>query len=1085
MKKKALRKDFYLEIVKTRGRFLSILFIVALGVAFFSGIRASEPDMRYSADAYFDEHKLYDGKIVSTLGLTEADVEAIGKVEHVETVEGAYSLDALCDVQESQKVLHIMSLTEELNQLTVDEGRLPKKNDECFIDATFLANTPYKLGDYITFQGVANGEIEDTLVTSKYQIVGVGSSPSYISFGRGSSLIGTGEVSGFVYLPEKSFKQEFYTEAYVSIIGAKDKVAFTDDYDNLVNATLDKIEEITEYRGIVRRDQLVQEANEELNHAKEELEEAKETAQKQLDESALELENAKKRLQDGYIQLENGKQSIQDAKQTLQSKQVEIDNAFVQYQSGLERLSEGKSTLDEQIEDYHTNLPSIQAQIAQGEAAIVQGREQLAVKWDEYYQLLEVAPPESLLEMKLQLDEAEAALVEQSKVMAQTKLQVEQGAAALENAKEEIAQREMQLTSVQQQISFGQEQINNGWKELNAQEQRILVAEQELEDGQKQYDDGKVKYDEAEKEAHTKLTEGEQDIVEAQQKINDIKLPTWYIDSRNGSADYVGYGDNADRMRAIGRVFPILFFLVAALISLTTMTRMVEEQRIQIGTLKALGYNKISIVSKYLNYALIATFVGSVIGVLIGEKIFPFIIVYAYKIMYKSIPDIVIPYNWEYAIMATGTALLCTSIATIFSCYKELAADPAVLMRPPSPKSGKRILLERIPFLWKRLSFTWKSTMRNLIRYKKRFFMTVFGIGGCMALMLVGFGLKDSIFEIGTIQYEEVQLYDATVYLKDGISQEDKKELYRYIDQEEKIIDSTSIYMKNITISNDKVKKERDVYLCVPENTVDIEKFIAFRNRIDKKSYHLSDKGVILTEKAAKLLEVKKGDTLQITLDKNVTKKIKITDICENYMGHYMYMTPELYRTLQSDNPSYNGILLETGERSEQGVLKIGEKLLSKEGTLNVSYTHGVREQLDDMLGSLNIVIIVLIISAGMLAFVVLYNLNNININERKRELATIKVLGFYDKEVAAYVYRENILLTFIGALAGAWLGKILHRFVIVTVEIDNAMFGRNIDWSSYLISILFTIGFSLVVNWVMYYKLKKIDMIESLKSVE
>ena len=484
--------------------------------------------------------------------------------------------------------------------------------------------------------------------------------------------------------------------------------------------------------------------------------------------------------------------------------------------------------------------------------------------------------------------------------------------------------------------------------------------------------------------------------------------------------EYSGYGENAERLGAIGRVFPVLFFLVAALISLTSMTRMVEEQRTAIGTMKALGYSKMSIAKKYLGYALIATAGGSVLGVLIGEKILPYIIVYAYGILYKHITHILIPYQW----------------------------------------------------------------IRNLTRYKKRFFMTVFGIGGCMGLMLVGYGIKDSCYEIAELQFRDIQMYDGSVYLKEDISDETRQNLLDYMKDDSDISHYMQTSMKNVTLVNGKNK--RDTYQVVFSEPKDVKDYFDFHDRKSKEEYTLDDEGVIISEKTGKLLNAKAGDTIEIKDEENGNKKVKIAHICENYMGHYIFFTPSYYEKVYGENPEYNSIFF-AGQKgdTQEDYNKIGEDILTQEGALSVSYMRDIEKQLDDMLKSLNLVIVVLIISAGMLAFVVLYNLNTVNITERQRELATLKVLGFYDLEVAEHVYRENVLLTFIGAAVGVVLGKFLHAFIIDTVEVDTAMFGRNINFSSYMYSLLFTILFSLIVNGIMDFKLKKIDMVESLKSIE
>ena len=561
------------------------------------------------------------------------------------------------------------------------------------------------------------------------------------------------------------------------------------------------------------------------------------------------------------------------------------------------------------------------------------------------------------------------------------------------------------------------------------------------------------------------------------------KLQNWYIYDRNDLPDYSGYGDNADRMKAIGEVFPVIFFLVAALISLTTMTRMVEEQRTQIGTLKALGYARHSIAGKYLGYAFLATLLGSAAGIFTGEKIFPYIIINAYGIMYKHMNELLIPYNVMYGIGAAGTALFCTLAATILACYKELREQAAQLMRPPTPKQGQRVVFEKITFLWKRLNFSWKASVRNLVRYKKRFFMTIFGIGGCMGLMIVGFGLKDSIFAVVDIQYGEIQRYDGTVIMAEGASEKEKGEVAQMLGKETEVDDAMEGILTQITIGNG--SKWHDVYLDVPKDKKQFPEFVTLKERTTDRRYSLDEKEVVLTEKIAKELEVQAGDMITIRDEEKGDLKVKIKAVCENYMGHYLYMTADAYEAVYNEKPEYNAVFYKTVSGTTKEAQSVGEDILQLPGALSVSYTTDLKQQVDDMLGALDIVIVVLTISAGMLAFVVLYNLNNINITERKRELATLKVLGFYPNEVSAYVYRENIVLTVLGALFGVALGKILHRFIIVTVEIDTVMFGRNIDMSSFVYSFLLTVAFSMIVNGAMYFKLKKINMVESLKSVE
>lgn len=1103
MKMKPTSKDFYMEIRKSPGRFLSILFIVALGVAFFSGIRASEPDMRLTGDAYFDESNLMDIKALSTYGVTQDDVDAISKIDGVEHAEGAYSADFMQIVDKKQKVLHVISLQDELNQVKLSDGRMPQKAGECLADQ----DAGYKVGDTIKLRSGTSDEVTDTLTTDTLKVVGLCSSPMYISYGRGSATIGTGTISAFVMVPEETFDMDVYTEVYVQVKGAKNEVAFTDGYDKKVQQVLDSIQDITDERAEIRKNELVSEAQEKIDEAREELEQGRADAASELADAAAKIADAEEQLTSGKAQITSGKKQIASAKNTLSKKERELEQAQNQYNAGLAQLQEGEAQYEAGLAQYEAAKPEAEAKIQSGREEIEKKKQELAEAPAQLEQLKQMvagleqkqtagiitekeeATLKELKENKIPQLEYFIANGEQLIASGEAELdaaqkQLDDTAATLAQTKSELDAAKASLNGVPQQLASGKAQIQSGWAEIRKQEKKLEEGAAEIAENEAKVAEAKIEYANGEEEAAQKIAEGEQKIADAEAKVQDIEKPTWYVYDRDTLTEYSGYGENAERLGAIGRVFPVLFFLVAALISLTSMTRMVEEQRTAIGTMKALGYSKMSIAKKYLGYALIATAGGSVLGVLIGEKILPYIIVYAYGILYQHITHILVPYQWIYAWMAAAAAIVCTMAATFFACYKELVAQPAVLMRPPAPKNGQRVFLERIKFIWKHLSFTWKSCIRNLTRYKKRFFMTVFGIGGCMGLMLVGYGIKDSCYEIAELQFRDIQMYDGSVYLKEDISDETRQNLLDYMKDDSDISHYMQTSMKNVTLVNGKNK--RDAYQVVFSEPKDVKDYFDFHDRKSKEEYTLDDEGVIISEKTGKLLNAKAGDTIEIKDEENGNKKVKIAHICENYMGHYIFFTPSYYEKVYGENSEYNSIFF-AGQKgdTQEDYNKIGEDILTQDGALSVSYMRDIEKQLDDMLKSLNLVIIVLIISAGMLAFVVLYNLNTVNITERQRELATLKVLGFYDLEVAEHVYRENVLLTFIGAAVGVVLGKFLHAFIIDTVEVDTAMFGRNINFSSYMYSLLFTILFSLIVNGIMYFKLKKIDMVESLKSIE
>ena len=1313
---KALRKEFWMEIRKSKSRFISILLIVALGVAFFSGIQASSPDMRYSGDAYYDESSLMDIKVVGTMGLTSDDVSSIESIDGIESAEGAWSTDVMCGEGQKQKVLHIESINDTVNKLDVQEGRLPEKSGEIFLDSTFASSNEYKVGDKVALLEEGDSLV---LVTTEYTVVGTGRSPLYISFNRGNTTLGTGEVNGFGYVLPEDFDQEIYTQIYVTVHGAKGLTSYTDGYENLIAKIKDRVENIADDRCQIRLAAVKADAQEEINDAQKKLDDGKKEADEkladakeeldkgekdledgrkeyedgksQLEDAKTELADGKKQLEDAKTELADGKNQLEDAKAQLADGQAQLDSAQKQVTSGLAELEENQKTLDEnkakladgkaqleageqqleaakqtlttkqseldqskaeitagqqQIESTRTQLNAQKqqitdglSQVSAGEAQLQDGisalesakaqltelQSQLEIVRASYNAALEnpdvsqeeidiLAAQVSALEeqeaaVSQQIQASEAQIESQRQQLAATRSELESGLAAVEDGLSQLSQKESELNAGREQITAGQAEIDAGWIQIQEQENTLAASkaeieagEQELEKGQKQLKaakkklnkaqkeidsnaetlaagqaeldanvaklndseaqyasgleqynsgarqiaeneakltsgeqeiaeneakladgekeiadnekkladgekeitdnekklqdavkdlkkgekdlaDGKKEYEDAKKDAEDEIAENQQKLDDAKKELEDLEMPEWMVTDREELPEYTDYGDNADRLRNIGQVFPVIFFLVAALISLTTMTRMVEEQRTQIGTLKALGYKKSAIAAKYICYAFFATLLGSVLGMLIGEKIIPYIIITAYGIMYHNVANTIsIDYQPGFALIASTASVVCTVGATLFASGKELQETPASLMRPPAPKEGKRVLLERLTFIWKHLSFSWKSTIRNLFRYKKRLIMTVFGIAGSMGLMLVGFGIQDSISDIAAIQYRELQHYDGMVIEDSDATEEEHAELFEYMKENEQIAHCNRVQMTKI--SAPKGSSNISIYLFVPESLSEFARDVTLKNRITGETYELTDEGAAISEKTASLLGLKVGDMIPLKKgDKEY--KVRVAVITENYMSHYLYMTPRVYEQTFGEMPEYENIVFTMQEDCKDDLEMAGTRILANPGALSISYTSSLASQVDRMLSTLDAVILVLIVSAGMLAFVVLYNLNNINITERQRELATLKVLGFYDGEVSQYVLRENVILTVLGIMFGAVFGILIHRYVITTVEVDAVMFGRNIKPLSFLYSGILTSIFSIVVNGVMHFKLKTIDMVESLKSVE
>lgn len=1040
--KKALHKEFWMEIRKSKARFISIFLIVALGVAFFSGIQAASPDMRYSGDAYFDKKNLMDIQVISTMGLTDDDLKAVENVDGIANAEGGYSVDVLCTEGENKIGVHVMSMLPSMNEVQLEKGRLPEKENECAVDVDYLDEGKLKIGDTITFSSGSDDAVTDTLRTDTFTIVGAVSSPCYISFQRGSTTIGNGSIAAFIVVPEESFSLDVYTEVYAQVDGAKELTAFTDAYDDRVAEVLEQVEKIKEERQKVRYDEIMGEAESEITDAEQELADARQELEDGKAEAEAELADARQQLEDAQDEVDRGWEQVRSSREQMETSR--------------QQLADGQEELEQGEQDLNANIDTLNAQI-----------DALNAAKEQYNALAASGKTDDVTQAAMR------TLYEE-----------------IQKGEEAVAQAQAQIEAAKAQLASSQAEIDSGWEQIASGEQELEDAEAELADAEAGIADGWEEYYKGEADAEAEIADGEQQIAEAEeelenarQELQDLEEPEWYVYDRSNLPEYSGYGENADRMRAIGEVFPAIFFLVAALISLTTMTRMVEEERTQIGTLKALGYERHSIAAKYLGYALLATVTGSLLGVLFGEKVFPYIIINAYGIMFQHMNEIRLPYNLLYGAGAAAAALASTLLATVLSCYRELREQAAELMRPPAPKQGQRVLLERVTFIWKRLNFSWKASVRNLVRYKKRLFMTIFGIGGCMALMLVGFGLKDSIFAIVDIQYGEIQLYDGNIILEEDVTEEERTGIKEELEKDRGMAGLTEGRLTQISVGTD--KEWYDVYLDVPSDVEMFSDFVVLKDRRTDEIYDLDDTGAVLTEKMASELNVKAGDTIMIRDEDKGDLEVKISAVCENYLGHYLYMTPELYEKVFGETAEYNSFFYKTADRTTEEAERIGEEALTLPGALSISYTTDMREQVDNMLGALDLVIAVLIISAGMLAFVVLYNLNNINITERQRELATLKVLGFYNNEISMYVYRENILLTFFGAVFGIILGKILHRFIIVTVEVESVMFGRNIDLSSFIYGFLLTFAFSFLVNAAMYFKLKKINMVESLKSVE
>ena len=1298
-----LLTDTLREIKNTRSRFISIMILSALAVCFLAGLRVTEPDMKNSVDQYLDAQRLMDLRVVSTLGLTEEDVEVLSRQEGVELAQGAYTIDAMVKVEDKDSTVKVLSFTDNLNIPDLQEGRLPEKAGECLVEPRFLQETGLFVGDTITLD-TGTGDYKDALKQTEFTIAGSADSPLYVGAERGSSTLGTGKVSYFILLPMESFDMETYTDAYLLFEGASQLMTYSDAYEQLVEERTDQLEPLSKERAQLRGDSIRDEAQEEIDKAKQELSDAEAEVAQELADAEAELSDAQKELDDGWAEYRDGEntfhQEIADAEQEIADGEQELADAWQelldgenelkdarkelddgwdeyydgvrQYNSGVSKLNAGRRELQQQeaafqdgLTQFRNQLPALglpsygsnsellsamageQGEVMDGTLSEARGKleegisktqstiddlqKQLNAAQNSVDTLpgtisdlekkisalqeninnlkgyiaglesqLNAAQTEEKAAIQAQLDTARAQLSTAQDGLSQAQAGLEEAKAGLEQAQAtkaglqsqldqlyttvngqkvpvstsvflsgnqaiqqgwqeiydgeaELASARRQLNSAKKQLEEGEEEyedgvaqledakkelddakkeLEDGWAELEGgrleledakkklddgeadyaqglkdwqdgkkeyedglvelqdgkktlEQERadglreLADAKKELDDGEAEYADGYQEYLDGKAEAEAEIADAKKKVEQAQRDLDDLDDCEWYLLDRDTNMGFVSYSMDADRMGNLASVFPLIFFLVAALVCLTTMTRMVEEQRVAIGGMKALGYSKGAIAIKYVGYGFLASAVGSLVGLAVGLTLLPWIICTSWKIIYTFGP---IHYGIEPVTSVTAclAAVGTVTLSALGACFNTLAAVPAQLMRPKAPPMGKRILLERITPLWRRLSFNYKITLRNLFRYQKRFWMTVIGIGGCAALIVTAFGLRDSIFAVMEKQYEEIYRYSAQLGLVEHITPGEWAEVEKALEGSELVGDWTKEHTETVTAETDAYTA--DATLEVVENSEVLERFVNLRHRTDNDTVTLPEDGVILTEKLSLLLDVEVGDT--ITLDGDSRVEVRVADITEHYIQHSIYMSQACYEQVFGQTPEENAVLVSYDTQAD-GAQELEQKLVSLDGVSSLTRIEDTRKTFGTSLESVDYAVALIIVCAAALAFVVLYNLTNINITERMRELATLKVLGFYDGELSAYIYRENVILTVFGVAMGMVMGKFLHQWLILTVEIDLLMFGRTVAPTSYLWAVLLTTVFSLMVNLAAHRKLKKLDMVESLKTVE
>ena len=1027
--KDMLRKSTFREIKGSFSRWLAILGIVALGVGFFSGLRVTKEAFTKTGDEYLQRLNMFDYELISTLGIDDNNIKEIEETEGVLYAEGSYSCDALIAFEDSEEgVAKMLSITENINKADLRAGRMPEKGNECLGD--YGAFSEKDIGSKIRISDSNEEDTKDGFRYKEYTITGLAESPLYLNFERGSTSLGNGSVRCFIYVPPAGWNKDCFTEMYVKLSDA-DQEIFSDEYEDRVDSMEDKITAAFESCSCERYDDILAEANEKLNKSEKKLKKAKSEVadgEKEIRDNEKALSDAEKKISEGKAAIKTGKAELAEKKKELEKAKKDLAKAEKEYKAGT-------AEFEQQKEAAYAPLEPLLAAMKQAEGTPY---------YDQY---------------KAQYDAAK------SKIDAE----LNKGEAALSKAKKEIDKGRKGITS-------GEKAIKSGEQQLSSKQAEIQTAETKLSDGRKELSDGKAEL----ADAKAKIKTGEKELKKAKKKVKDIKKPDTYVLTRSSNIGYVCFDSDTAIVQQVAKIFPLFFFLVAALVVMTTMTRMVDEQRTQIGVLKALGYSRRRILGKYIFYTVSAAVTGGIIGFYIGSYLFPLVIWKAYGMMYQF-SDLVPVINHKLGAATVLAAIICAVSATLYSCLSEMREVPAELIRPKAPAFGKRIFLERIGFIWRRLPFLHKVSMRNIFRYKKRFVMMLLGICGCTALLVTGMGISDSIKTVVAQQYEEVLKVDYTVSFDEPVSAEDGR---AFLD-ENKDVARKALFVYSVSMdaeSRDSVKSVNVIAYDEDSNEYPLEEFIDLHDVNGNKLEYPGTGECIINSSLADRLGLKPGDTLSVHDSDMNTIEATISGTCENFVHNYMYINKETYTKETGKKYTMNSgyVIGVNGSNSEDGAA-----LSNADNVTSASVISEFKERIARMMSALDYVVLLVIACAGALAFIVLYNLTNINITERIREIATIKVLGFNRREVSQYVFRENIVLAIMAAIIGLPLGKLLHAFVMSQIVIDMISFDVHIKATSYIFAFITTLIFAVIVNIFLYFKLDRINMAESLKSVE
>ncbi|WP_455540119.1 FtsX-like permease family protein [Terrisporobacter sp.] len=1133
MKNRAYKTSIKREILSSKARFISIMAIIFLGVAFYTGIKSAGPDMTTSINEFFSRQNLMDSKIVSSLGLNENDLKLLENNDKILDYDAVKSIDVnLTNTNNVAKfIAYNKNKSNSLNKFVVVEGRLPENSGEIALDKNILKeNSHLKIGD--TFVVKSDKNTEKKLKKKTFKIVGFVNSPMHIDYlSRGTTTVGKGSIDYFAVINDKDISMDVYTEIYVRFKNVAGLGAYSKEYENKMEENKKYLEKLYSKRALERIEEVKLDAQRELNKAYKKIEKN----ENKLDNAQLKIDRGKEQLLDGQKEYEQGlkkyKREIKSGKSQLISAQNQLYNGQKQLDEEKEKLKDGQKQLDsaksklnsakdkllnqgidptKSTKEYENQINGLSKLISTYDLLSkdinptvnnIAENKQIPSEKIKYWK--SIISNMNVNEFNILINNLEKDPTNKSLALTLAK--------SIDSARKDANENQDKLKTLvagikeyQQGVTTYDKEVNifnEGKKQLELAQIKIDKNKEELQQAKREFEEGKISGKEKLDKSKEELESSKQKLVDAQdeidknkqklidarvkvdkesKKLNDLDKSKYYFFDRDDNSGYSTYRGSVESLDKIASVFPVFFFVVAALICLTTMTRMVEENRIEIGTLKALGYRDFEIAQKFIVYAAIATLAGCVVGILVGSNILPYVINKAYSDTF-ILPPVKIKYYPSYIIQSLVGSVLCTVGAALIVLKEELRETPANLMRAKAPKLGKKILLERITPLWKRLNFNQKVTCRNLFRYKQRMLMTIIGISGCMAMLVTGMALQKSNDSIMDIQFKKLIKHDAMVVFNDDFTKKDEKEYEKSLSNLKGFESSLNIYQESVTFSKKGMSKQ-SAQMYVPENVHELNDYILLNDRTSGNKYTLSNNGAVISEKLAKLLGVSIGDEVVLTDADNNNHNVKIDNIVENYAGHYIYLSPKYYKKVFSNNPKYNAQLIILNSNREDDNT-ISKNLMDNKKVVNVTLTSKIRSLSES--ADLGLVMLVIIAASGSLAFVVLYNLININVSERIREISTIKVLGFYDNEVAMYIFRENIILTIMGIFTGSIMGNFLYKFITSTAETDNMMMIPEVYMSSYVISGLITMLFAVLVMIMMYIKLKKINMIDALKSVE